>query len=405
MYTRLTLRNRIATDSRETQINTTIEDYINLTLQEIQSPAWAFEQAGLKGFDHKWSFNRRKTTLTTSNSIENYQLPRDLDDIGLIRQTTSPNKINFIPDDLFYEWLPNPTALGNPKYYRIWEQEGVEVRLSAADTLEVISSSASDTTQTVRIVGKDANGLVLTESLTLTGTTVVAGTITYASGSVLRVSKSADTVGIITIRKATADVTLVKLAPTETSARFKVISFYPIPATAITIYLEYFTHIRRLEGDNDVPDLAEKWMWLVRTGAMAKVYQYQNKEALFNTTQALFAAGLRSMVKEDMQNVDYIPVMRSQLEGVKEFYSLTAVPYNYSIVARATFSDADLVAGILTITHNKGLTAPYSLLVEIIKNTGEKISPDDITYATNTVAVDLTSWIGSITDWGYILIG
>jgi hypothetical protein len=372
---------------------------------EIQSPAWAFEQAGLKGFDHKWSFNRRKTTITTVASTENYQLPRDLDDIGLIRQTTSPNKINFIPDDLFYEWLPNPTALGNPKYYRIWEQEGVEVRLSAADTLEVISSSVSDTTQTVRIVGKDANGLVLTESLTLTGTTVVAGTITYAAGSVLRVSKSADTVGIITIRKATADVTLVKLAPTETSARFKVISFYPIPATAITIYLEYFTHIRRLEGDNDVPDLAEKWMWLVRTGTMAKVYQYQNKEALFNTTQALFAAGLRSMVKEDMQNVDYIPVMRSQLEGVKEFYSLTAVPYNYSIVARATFSDADLVAGVLIITHNKGLTAPYSLLVEIIKNTGEKISPDNITYSTNSVAVDVSSWVGSITDWGYILIG
>jgi hypothetical protein len=384
MYTRLTLRNRIATDTRETQINTTIEDYLNLTLQEIQSPAWAFEQAGLKGFDHKWSFNRRKATLLISG--ETAQLPRDLDDIALIRQITSPTKINFIPDDLFYEMLPNPTATGNPKLYRIWEQEGVEVRLSADDTIEVLSSSASDTTQTVRIVGKDANGLLRTESLTLTGTTAAAGSITYNAGDVLRISKSADTVGIITVRKATADVTLVLLAPTETSARFKIISFYPIPpstagvivsvanytatvtgtvkitdvghglSTGATItisgttnyngnysvtvidddsfyitatyvatetgtwiiyttaYLEYFTHIRRLEGDNDVPDLAEKWMWLVRTGAMAKVYQYQNKESLFNTTQALFASGLRSMVREDLGNSDYIPVMRGQLQ-------------------------------------------------------------------------------------------
>lgn len=318
MYTRLTLRNRIATDTRETQINTTIEDYLNFTLQEIQSPAWAFEQVGLKGFDHKWSFNRRKTTLATVASTENYQLPRDLDDIGLIRQTASPRKIKFIPNDLFYEWLPNPTATGNPKWYRIWEQEGVEVRLSADDTLEVLSSSASDTTQTVRIVGKDANGLVRTESLLLTGTTAVAGTITYNAGDVLRISKSADTVGVITVRKATLDVTLVLLAPTETAARFKIISFYPIPSSAITLYLEYFTHIRRLEGDNDVPDLAEKWMWLVRTGTMAKVYSYQNKETMFNTTQALFATGVRSMVREDLQNSDYTPVLRSQLAVLKE---------------------------------------------------------------------------------------
>jgi hypothetical protein len=205
-----------------------------------------------------------------------------------------------------YPILPLRVILNGIEY-------GKKKEWKSDDTIEVISSSASDTTQTVRIVGKDANGLVRTESLTLTGTTVVAGTITYNSGDVLRISKSADTVGIITVRKATLDVTLVQLAPTETSARFKVISFYPIPSSAITLYIEYFTHIRRLEGDNDVPDLAEKWMWLVRMGTMAKVYQYQGKESLFNTIQALFASGVRSMVKQDLQNIDYIPSMRSQL--------------------------------------------------------------------------------------------
>ena len=54
-------------------------------------------------------------------------------------------------------------------------------------------------------------------------------------------------------------------------------------------------------------------MWLVRLGSMAKVYSYQNKEAMFNTTQALFASGVRSMVREDLQNSDYIPSLRSQL--------------------------------------------------------------------------------------------
>ncbi len=318
MKTRLSIRNRVATDTRETQINSTIEEYINQTLLEINSPGWAFEQIGLRGYDHKWSFNRRKTTLATVASTENYQLPRDCDVISLIRQTSTPVKLRYVPDDLFYDLLPNPTTTGNPKLYRIWEEEGVEVRLSADDSVEVLSSSASDTTQTVRIVGKDSTGLLRTESLTLTGVTAVAGTITYNSGDVLRISKSADTVGVVTIRKATGDTTLVKLAPTETQARFKVVSFYPIPSSAITLYIEYFTSIRRLEGDNDVPDLPEKWLWVVRLGTMAKVYQYQNKESLFNTTQAQYAAGVRGMVKEDLGNIDYIPVLKSQLDIISD---------------------------------------------------------------------------------------
>lgn len=318
MRTRKEIRDRVATDTRETQINSTIEEYINQTLEEIQSPAWAFEQTALKGYDHKWSFNRRKTTLATVASTENYQLPRDVKDISLIRQTSTPQKIYFIPDDLFYEWVPNPTATGNPRWYRIWEEEGVEVRLSTDDMLEVLSDNAVDTSQTVRIVGYDTNGLLRTESLTLSGITAVAGTITYDAGKILRVSKSADTTGIITIREKTADTVLVKLAPTERAPRFKIISFYPIPSSAITLYIEYFTRIRRLEGDNDVPDIDERWLWVVRVGTMAKVYQYQNKESLFNTTQALYGAGVRSMVRTDLQNVDYIPHLRSQLNANKE---------------------------------------------------------------------------------------
>lgn len=384
MRTRLEIRQRVATDTRETQINTTIEEYINQTLQEINDPAWAFEQiAAMRGYNHLWSFNRRKLTLTVSG--ETAQLPRDVDKISLIRQTDTPVKIKFIPDDLFYDYIPNPTATGRPKWYRIWEEEGVSVRLSTDDVITVKSSSASDTTQTVRIVGYDTSGLLRTESLTLNGLTDVTGTITYDAGKVLRVSKSADTTGIITVEEDASGTDLVKLAPTERAARFKIISFYPIPpsttgvitafanygatvagtvkvtdathglstGTTITIsgttnyngnysitkidddsfyitatwvatetgawitydtvYIEYFTSIRRLEGDNDVPDLDEKWMWVVRLGTMAKVYMYQKNDGMFNTTQGLFASAVRAMVKVDMGNVDFIPNLRSQL--------------------------------------------------------------------------------------------
>jgi hypothetical protein len=328
MRTRLEIRNRVATDTRETQINSTIEEYLNATLSEINDPAWAFEQVvAMRGYNHLWSFNRRKTTLSVST--ETAQLPRDVDNIALIRQTTTPTKIRFIPDDLFYDYIPNPTATGNPKWYRIWEDEGVEVRLSADDLLTVISSETADTSQTIRIVGYDTDGLLRTESLTLTGTTIVNGSITYDAGKVLRVSKSADTTGVITVAKKTVPTTtLVKLAPTERTGRFKIISLYPIPTSAITLYIEYFTHIRRLEGDNDVPDIDEKWLWVVRLGTMAKVYQYQGKLELLTATQGMYAAAVRSMVKSDLQNVDYIPYLRSQLNnlGQRDILDLCDLP-------------------------------------------------------------------------------
>ena len=330
--TRKEIRDRVATDTREANINSSIDEWVNLTLEEIQNPAWAFEQiAGMRGYEHLWSFNRRKHTLSTVASTEFYQLPREVDKVSLIRQTTTPLKIRFIPDDLFYEYIPNPTATGNPKWYRIWEEEGVEVRLSTDDTIEILSGSASDTTQTVRIVGYDANGLLRTESLTLSGTTAVAGTITYDAGKVLRVSKSADTTGVITVRETTADTVLVRLAPTERAPHFKIISFYPIPSSAISLYMEYFTRIRKLEGDNDVPDIDERYIWIVRLGTMAKVYQYQGKLELFNSTMAMFGAAIRSMVKSDMQNIDFIPTLRSQLDfirriGILEIADDTFVP-------------------------------------------------------------------------------
>ena len=318
MRTRKEIRDRVATDTRETQINTTIEEYINQTLAEINDPAWAFEQVvAMRGYNHLWSFNRRKTSLATVASTEFYQLPRDIDKISLIRQTSTPTKIRYIPDDLFYDYIPNPTATGTPKWYRIWEEEGVSVRLSVDDMLEVVSSNTADTTQTVRVVGYDTDGLLRTESISLNGTTAVAGLITFDYNATekkpLRISKSADTTGVITVREKTADTTLVKLAPSERAGRFKIVSFYPIPSSAINLYLEYFTRIRRLEGDNDVPDLDEKWLWVVRLGTCAKVYQYQGKLELLTATQGMYASAVRSMVKSDMQNADFIPILKSQL--------------------------------------------------------------------------------------------
>lgn len=66
-----------------------------------------------------------------------------------------------------------------------------------------------------------------------------------------------------------------------------------------------------------------------------------------------------------------------------------------------TFVFANLSAGVLTITHNKGLSTPYTLTVTISDNNNQEIKPDNVTGSTNSVAVDLSSY-GTISGtWGY----
>jgi hypothetical protein len=76
------------------------------------------------------------------------------------------------------------------------------------DGVEVLSSNAGDTTQTVTIIGTTTGtDTVVLETVTLTGTTFVA-TVKTNWGVILAVKKSATTLGTVTVRKATGDATI-----------------------------------------------------------------------------------------------------------------------------------------------------------------------------------------------------
>lgn len=72
--------------------------------------------------------------------------------------------------------------------------------------------------------------------------------------------------------------------------------------------------------------------------------------------------------------------------------------------ARGTFVNGDLVAGILTISHNFGLAAPYMVDVNIFNDSGDKIIPDAITGTANTIIIDFTSYGILSGTYGYLLI-
>ena len=73
-------------------------------------------------------------------------------------------------------------------------------------------------------------------------------------------------------------------------------------------------------------------------------------------------------------------------------------------VTTGTFANASLATGVLTITHGKSYSAPYPIIVVIFDNNNKQCIPDDVTGATNTVLVDLTSYGVLSGTWGYAYV-
>lgn len=297
------MTDHVASIVRDTQIETVIERCLNLTQSEI----WTF---------HNWSFRRRKTTFSTVASQEDYNLDEEVDEILLLRQRTTSDKILYLPDEVFYSLQADPESqsTGTPRYYRLWEETGFSTNLAAADTIYVSSSDSADgSTFNVRVVGRNSAGLVVAETLTLNGTTAVTSSTTWAAAGLMQISKSSATTGTITCYRTTGSTTLSSIAPEESAPRFKRLSFYPIPSAAITIYLEYFDRLRLLTHDTDVPQIDHKWNWLLIEGTLAKVWQYKQSAAYAELAQQRYERGLILMRQQDERRLDWVPVLRPRL--------------------------------------------------------------------------------------------
>lgn len=293
----------LITRQSETQIGTIVNQLINLTLAEMNDPAWAMNN----NRNHWWSWLRRKNTI--SASAETVILPREVDKIALVRQINTPLVLKQLTDEQFYRLVPYPTATGNPEFYRQWQVEGVQTVLAADDTVNVVSSSgndAGDTNLLISVSGYDTDGIWRTETFTLNGTTSVTGSQTFDSGRPLFVTKLKNTVGNITVSRNTGATTLVILGPTDRVPLFKVLSLYPIPSSAKTLYYEYYTTIQGLHNDSDVPLLPEKWHVVVVQGVLEKVYQYLNKEQDRIASRNVYTKLVQSMIFADAQIPDLV---------------------------------------------------------------------------------------------------
>jgi hypothetical protein len=81
-------------------------------------------------------------------------------------------------------------------------------QIAANDTIQAVSSSGSDTTQTVTIEGRNAAGSIVTETKLLTSTTAITFATLGTVERVLKAELSAACAGTVTIRRTTGAVTI-----------------------------------------------------------------------------------------------------------------------------------------------------------------------------------------------------
>lgn len=315
------IRSWLGTIIRDASINSTITDCLNMALSEIH-------------YAHPWSGLKRKTTFATVVSQEDYRMDEEVDRILILRQRTTPLVLGYIRDREFYRHIPDPEdrGTGTPRYYRQWEETGFTTSLAADDTIQVLSSSTADGSGfSVRVVGRNTSGIVIGETLTLNGTTAVTSTNTFDSASLMRVSKSANTTGVITVRRTTGATTLIQMSPLEANPRSKIVSLFPIPSAVITINLEYLERFQPLVAEADVAQLDPQWNWVLAEGALQHLWNYKQNEQLATLSRLAFQRGLALMKQADEPaGYDYVPILEPRISP----------PYSTVIRYRDSVDDA-----------------------------------------------------------------
>ncbi len=279
----------------------------------------------------QWSFKYRRHTFPTVASQEAYVLPRQVGEVYSVQSSASPYNIGVAREDQFDNALPNPTSTGNPRSLRLFEMVGIDTQPSAASVATVVSSSASDTTQKVLVKGL-VGGYVDTEELTLVGTTPVNGSKSFTE--IYAVTKSAETVGRVTLTSNAGAVTNVVLGTQDKTVRLRKLRLYPIPSSVLTITVKNFGLPPALTQAYEDTEIPNRWDYIVDQYAFALSLQAKGKEQLEEFVAQMNLG--KTMLEEEMASEEYVSaediiVPEKWGGGGDGYMGWSAIPAGYGV--------------------------------------------------------------------------
>ena len=202
-----------------------------------------------------------------------YVLPSDFGKEKYVYDSTNLSYISWISlEKLADDFADSLNSSGLVSRYTTF-QDLVRNQPSSASTISIVSSSASDVSQSIRIKGTDANDVEVEESVTITGLSAAVSTNSYKS--IRSVSKSASTVGRITGTSNSGAVTNFIMAPDNLDYKVLKLRLHYTPSNALTLNVPYHIKPTPMSNDSDAPvfDCADG----IELGATAMAWRYKRQ--------------------------------------------------------------------------------------------------------------------------------
>ncbi len=249
-----------------------------------------------------WSWLRQYGyTLTTAADTQTYALSPLVDTSKIITMysTDTPRHLDNQTEAEFRRFDPGAESTGDAYLYRLVGYSPVQNQPSAASVLSFVSTSDSDTAVVVNIQGLNGSGVFVPETVTLNGTTPVSSTHSYTK--VMSLSKSAGSVGTVTVTSNAAAVTNVAIAPKDRSVSHPMVSLYSVPDSVDTIYYDFTMALQTLSANDDISLIPEKYHDVPELYAIARCFKHLNNDSMFRTTYEEFKLRIKDMIADDKQ--------------------------------------------------------------------------------------------------------
>ncbi len=255
--------------------------------------------------EDNWKFmlHPRAETFTTVSGQQTYSLHQTFLRPYTFRNTTQGTWLIETPSRNIEPTGVNLEDDVDSNRFCLWGKSPVQNQPSSASVITIVSSSASDTqaTKAITILGDTADG-VTSESITPTGTTPVAGTVSFTQ--ILGVTKAAEWVGTMTMTSNSAAVTNLKLFATEYGRSYPQIQLLYLPTAGETISYRFYRTPKELVNDNDVTEIPPPFERILVFDALLQMGAYDNR----------LDGGRMGLWMEMRDNLD-LQLRQSQLEG------------------------------------------------------------------------------------------
>lgn len=213
--------------------------------------------------------------FTTTAGTKDYVLPQDfLKEFSVVDRTNKRQLSRVDTQVVADNYIWDADSNGVITHYQVLEKTA-SGQPTSASAIAVVSSSASDTSQTVYIKGLDSNGYEDYETVTLNGTTPVNSTKSYTR--ILMLSKSAVTAGTVTLTSNSGVVTLAVISRQMLDYRVKIMRLINTPDNSYTIELNYQQRENELNQDGDYPII--DCYDALEAGATADALRYKRQYA------------------------------------------------------------------------------------------------------------------------------